>query len=205
MCAKLLQSCPTLCNSIDCNPPGFSVHGILQARILEWVAMSSSRRSSWPRDWICNSCVSCISRQLLYHWGFPRGSEVKASACNSGDLSSIPGWGRSPGKGNGTPLQYSCLENPMEGGAWWVAVHGVTKSRTQLSDFTFTLTGEIEDGWVFTSASAFSLLGFWLNIWWKPDRYVAGKGRLSRTLWKGLKNPGSSGTTVLDMFLRWKS
>ena len=42
------------------------------------------------------------------------------------------------GEGNGTPLQYSCLENPMDGGAWWVAVHGVAKSRTQLSDFTFT-------------------------------------------------------------------
>ena len=41
-------------------------------------------------------------------------------------------------EGNGTPLQYSCLENPMDGGAWWTAVHGVTKSRTQLSDFTFT-------------------------------------------------------------------
>ena len=42
------------------------------------------------------------------------------------------------GEGNGTPLQYSCLENPMDGGAWWAAVHGVTKSRTRLSDFTFT-------------------------------------------------------------------
>ena len=43
------------------------------------------------------------------------------------------------GEGNGTPLQYSCLENPMDGGTWWAAVHGVTKSRTRLSDFTFTL------------------------------------------------------------------
>ena len=44
------------------------------------------------------------------------------------------------GEGNGTPLQYSCLENPIDGGAWWAAVHGVTRSRTQLSDFTFTFT-----------------------------------------------------------------
>ena len=70
--------------------------------------------------------------------GFPGGSEVKASACNAGDLGSIPGLGRSPGEGNGNPLQYSCLENPMDGGAWWAIVHGVAKSRTQLSDFTFT-------------------------------------------------------------------
>ena len=60
------------------------------------------------------------------------------SACNAGDLGSIPGLGRSPGEGNGNPLQYSCLENPMDGGAWWATVHGVAKSWTRLSDFTFT-------------------------------------------------------------------
>ena len=57
------------------------------------------------------------------------GSEVKASAHNVGDLGLIPGSGRSSGEGNGNPLQYSCLENPMDGGAWWVIVHGVAKSR----------------------------------------------------------------------------
>ena len=50
--------------------------------------------------------------------GFPGGSEVKASACKVGDLGSTPGLGRSPREGNGSPLQYSCLENPMDGGAW---------------------------------------------------------------------------------------
>ena len=69
--------------------------------------------------------------------GFPGGSEVKASACNAGDVGSIPGSGRSPGEGNGNSLQYSCLENPMDGGAWQATVHGVAKSRTWLSDFTF--------------------------------------------------------------------
>ena len=67
---------------------------------------------------------------------FPGGSEVKASACNAGDLGLIPGSGRSPGEGNGHPLQYSCLENPMDGGAGRATVHGVAKSRTQLSNFT---------------------------------------------------------------------
>ena len=66
------------------------------------------------------------------------GSEVKASACNAGDLGSIPGSGRSPGEGNGNPLQCSCLGNPMDRGAWWATVHRVTKSQTQLSNFTFT-------------------------------------------------------------------
>ena len=60
------------------------------------------------------------------------------SACNVGDLGSIPGSVRSPGEGNGNPLQYSCLENPMDGAAWWAAVHGVARSRTRLSKFTFT-------------------------------------------------------------------
>ena len=56
--------------------------------------------------------------------GFPGGAEVKASACNVGDLGSIPGSGRSPGEGNGNPLQYSCLANPVDRGAWWATVHG---------------------------------------------------------------------------------
>ena len=69
--------------------------------------------------------------------GFLGGSDGKASACNTGDPGLIRGSGRSPGEGNGNPLQYSCLENSMDGGAWWATVHGVTKSRTPLSDFTF--------------------------------------------------------------------
>ena len=71
---------------------------------------------------------------------FPVGSDSKASAYTAGDLGSIPGSGRSPGEGNSNPLQYSCLENPMDGGAWWATVHRVTKSRTRLSDFTHSLT-----------------------------------------------------------------
>ena len=62
--------------------------------------------------------------------GFPGGSEVKASACNSGDLGSIPGSGRSPGEGTDNPLEYSCLENPTDGGAWRATVHEVSKSWT---------------------------------------------------------------------------
>ena len=64
--------------------------------------------------------------------------QLRASAYNAEDLGSIPGSGRSPGEGNGKPLRYFCLENPMDGGTWEATVHGVTKSQTQLSDFTFT-------------------------------------------------------------------
>ena len=66
--------------------------------------------------------------------GLPWWFSGKESACNAGDLGLIPGLGGSPGEGIGNPLQYSCLENSMDRGAWWATVHGVTKSRTQLRD-----------------------------------------------------------------------
>ena len=69
--------------------------------------------------------------------GLPGGSDGKAFACNSGDLGSIPGLGRSPGEGNGNPLQYPCLENPIDREAWEAIVHRVAKSQMWLSDFTF--------------------------------------------------------------------
>ena len=63
-------------------------------------------------------------------------AQTVESAYNVGHPGSIPGPGTSPGEGNGNPLQYSCLENPMDGGAWWSTVHGVAKSQTRLSDLT---------------------------------------------------------------------
>ena len=62
-------------------------------------------------------------------WGFPDGSDGRESACNEGDLGSIPGSGKFPGEGHGNPLQYSCLENSMDRGAWQATVYGVAKSR----------------------------------------------------------------------------
>ena len=61
------QTCPTLCDPMGCSPPGSSVHGIFQAVILEWVAISSSRASSWPRDQTHISCISSTGRQIFYH------------------------------------------------------------------------------------------------------------------------------------------
>ena len=81
---------------------------------------------------------------MLSGWDIPGGTSGKEPACQSAnagnvrDASSIPGLGRSPGEGKGTPLHYSCLENPVDGGAWKAAVDGVDEGRTQLSDFTFT-------------------------------------------------------------------
>ena len=66
----------------------------------------------------------------IFEMSLPGGSDGKASACNVGDPGLIPVLGRSPGEGNGNPLQCSCLENPRDGGAWWAAVYGVAQSRT---------------------------------------------------------------------------
>ena len=77
---------------------------------------------------------------------FPGGSDGEASACNVGDPGLIPGLGRSPGEGNGNPLQYSCLENPTDGGAWQITVHGIAKSRAWLSTSTFRGKGYFLDG-----------------------------------------------------------
>ena len=72
-----------------------------------------------------NACLASSTETVL---GFPGGSDGKESACNSGAVGLIPGSGRSPGEGNGNPLQYSCLENPMDRGAWRATAHVVTKS-----------------------------------------------------------------------------
>ena len=81
--------------------------------------------------------VSCGSVFSFLKWDFTRGASAKnppANAENSRDAGSVPGSGRSPGGGNGNPLQYAYLGNPMDRGAWWAAVHGVAKSQTLQSN-----------------------------------------------------------------------
>ena len=82
-------------------------------------------------------CLFSSNYRLFFTMGFPGGSEVKASACNAGYLGLIPGLGKSPGEGNGNPLQYYCLENPMDRGAWRGTDHRVAKNQTQRLHFHF--------------------------------------------------------------------
>ena len=91
---------------------------------------------SWRREWQPTPVVLPPSKKRgsKKYRGFPCSSLSKESSCSAGDLGSIPGLGRSPGEGNGNPLQYPCLENLMDRGAWWAAVHEVTKSLAWLSD-----------------------------------------------------------------------
>ena len=125
------QLCPTLCAPMACSLPGSSVHGILQARMLVWIAIPFSRGSSWLRGWTWVSCtagrfftIQAIGKplymrqitlekklevqgikQVLLLSNFPCSSVGKESTCKAGDRGSIPGWRRSPGEGNGNPLQ----------------------------------------------------------------------------------------------------
>ena len=151
------------CDHTDGSPPGSSVHGIFQARILEWVAISFSRdlpdpgietgspvlqadslRTSYEgrpsslyllmNIWldfqfrlIMNEVAVNIQVHIFDDQSFPSSSVVKnlpANAEDAGDSSSITGSGRSPGGGNGNPLQCSCMGNPMDRGVRWVTVHG---------------------------------------------------------------------------------
>ena len=124
------QSCLTFCDSMDCSPPGSSVHGISQARILEWVAISSSRGSNpgiQPGSPVAPALAGrFFTAEWPGNWDF--GSSVgKESAYNAGDPVSIPRLGRSPGEWNANPLQSSCLEKPMDREAWWARVHEVAR------------------------------------------------------------------------------
>ena len=103
------------------------------------ISQTTSHRFAAPAVLLANSGRSSFDAPSGFsgiRLGFPGSSELKASACSAGDLGSIPGLRRSPGEGNGNPLQYFCLENPMDGGAWRATVHGVAKSQTRLSKWT---------------------------------------------------------------------
>ena len=95
------------------------------------LTQNNASTTTWHTE-CTNECILAITLISL----LPGGSDGKASVCNAGDPGSIPGSGGSPGEGNGSPRQYSCLENPMDCGAWQATIHGVAKSQTRLSDFT---------------------------------------------------------------------
>ena len=108
--------------------------GILYHRAT-WEAHRSLQDSEYS-SLCCTLGPCCLSISYIVVCiltGFPGSSASKESTCNAGDLGSISGWGRSPGGEHGDPLQYSCLENPMDREAWWATVFGVARSQTQLS------------------------------------------------------------------------
>ena len=156
--SEVAQWCLTLCDPMECSLLPSSVHGIFQARVLEWGAIAFCRGSSWPRDW--TQVSRTVGRQFTL-WApgksvdeevEPKEMEgtnqvalvVKNPLANAGDVRDaglIPGSGRSPGGGPGNPFQYSCLENPMDRGTWWATVPGVMESRTWLK-WLSTHTGD---------------------------------------------------------------
>ena len=139
--AKLLQSCPTLCDHMESSPPGSSVHRILQAKVPEWgvIAFSDiSSRTLFSLETISiliTGTTIYLSLAMSYNC-FQGGSVVKNPPANEGDTGAITGSGRSPGGGNSNPLQYSYLGNPMDRAAWLVAVHGGKRVRHDLTTTT---------------------------------------------------------------------
>ena len=121
---KIPQSCLTLCDPMD-----YTVHGIFQDRILEWVTFPFSR-VYWQNKQLKKESVSLKLGQQRH----PCSSNGKQSAYDAGDQGMILGLGRSSREGNGNPLQYSCLENPMAIEAWQATLHGVAKSQTRLNN-----------------------------------------------------------------------
>ena len=117
-------------SSGDLSNPGIELRSpTLQAHSLPWQPRrhqfnSWLRKFPWRRDRL----------PMPVSLGFPGGSDGKESTCNEGELGSVPGLGQSPGGGLDNPLQYSCLEIPMDGGAWQAIVHGIAKSQTRLSE-----------------------------------------------------------------------
>ena len=108
-------------------------------------AMEFSRQGYWsglpfPSQGLNESPKVLQAQNVLLGWGFPHSPVGKESACSSGHLGLIPGLGRSPGERTGNPLQYPCLENPMDSGAWQATVNGVAKSWTWVSDWHFSYT-----------------------------------------------------------------
>ena len=141
---------------------GFMSIRYLTGVIMHWSHMCDFKRRTWVQvssphliysKWILQFCLNSWIRHttlialllnswLKPYWGFPGSSVVKnlpANAGDEGDTGSILESERSSGGENGNPLQFSCLENPMDRGAWWATVHGVTKSQTWLSDWAHML------------------------------------------------------------------
>ena len=152
--AASLQLCLTLCNRIDGSPTGFPVPGILQAKTLEWVAISFSsagkrkkKKQSKAKYNFNNEMMTLITRGQRRQW-HPTPVLLPGKSHGRRSLVGCSPWGckgsdtterfhfhfslSCTGEGNGNPLQCSCLENPRDGGAWWAAVYGVTQSRTRL-------------------------------------------------------------------------
>ena len=114
--SEVVQSCPTLSDPMDCSLPGSSIHGIFQARVLEWVAIAFSDIYA-----------------TIYKLGLPGGSAGKEYACSAGDPGSVPGLGRVSREGNGYPLWYSCLEKSIDRGVyspWGCKESDVTEQHT---------------------------------------------------------------------------
>ena len=123
LCIKWIKNKDLLCSTGNC------IHHLVMTYV----------EKNWKYIYVYITEYICIYNWIYYiGWGFSCGSDGKESACNVGHLGSIPELGRSPGEGNGYPLQYSGLENSIDRGAWQATVHGVAKSQTDIYIYIYT-------------------------------------------------------------------
>ena len=129
----------------------------------EWVPKTQNRQwdAHLPQGFVAYPVEGSWFLASLASGGFLSGSDGQEPACSAGDPGSIPGLGISSAEGNGNPLQYSCLENPMYGAAWRATVHGVAKSLTRLSDFTFYFLLIAIGGFLSPCTLGRTTLGLW--------------------------------------------
>ena len=179
---SVIHFCPILCDPMDCSPPGFSVHELFQARILEWVAISSSRGSFRPRD---RTHVLCIGRQILSHWAtceapfFIKIYEKSFIKCPSNYT-----WGNL--KEMATHSSILAWKILWAEERWWATVHGVTKSRPGLSDWAQTIGHLLQCGSVCREAVLFLnslLISSWLNTYISHIITESGGYHSSFTTW----------------------
>ena len=142
--SEVAQSCPTPSNPMDCSLPGSSVHGIFQATVLEWGAITK-----------IIACGPITSWQI-------DGETIETVTDFIFSLSCI-------GEGNGSPLQCSCLENPRGGGAWWAAIYGVAWSWTRLKRLSSSSNGQLATTAHYCSYHGYSCFSnqLYLYYWWK--------------------------------------
>ena len=185
MCVLSCFSHVWLCDPMDCSLSGSSIHGILQARVLEWVATASSRGSSWPRDRTPTSYISYIgwffTTSTTWRWhptpvllpGKIQWTEEPGRLQSLGSLrvrTERLHLHFSPsriGEENGNPLQYSCLENSRDRGGWWAAIYGVAQSRTRLKRLSSSssTTWEAQFHYIYCPSANWVVYLFKVELW----------------------------------------
>ena len=160
-----------------------SNNNLIAMSVILSILVSTKRDQDFLKEWLIPDLEQKIYKMILAYFSCPKARKLKSNSLGKLNYSR-----NNIGEGNGTPLQYSCLEDPMDGGAWWAAVHGVAKSRTRLSDFTFTFHFHALEKEMVTHPS---ILAWRIPGTGEPD-WLPSMGLHSRTQLKQLSSSSSN-------------